>query len=357
MVANYIDPRHKVLYHTADLHLLQVYGRIPAPINVEIDLSNRCSLGCEWCHFSHTHTRGPLARKAKPGGYEHTGDLLDVGLVENILGQLAEAGVKSATWAGGGEPTLHPMFEHIVRCAAHNGLQQGMYTHGGHIDAKRASLLKQLFTWVYVSLDEPDAEQYRHSKHADGFDRATAGIYHLVNAAGNATIGVGFLLHADNYTDISRMVELGNRLDVDYMQFRPTVRYRHDRPGVLDEDTGWVDKALDHLRMYEMEPNVMIDIARFEEYRDWTGHSYSTCNWTAFQTVVTPDGRLWRCLNKRGVASALMGDLNTEPFISIWQRTSGACQVDDKCRVMCRGHLANRTLDAVLSKPKHEAFI
>jgi MoaA/NifB/PqqE/SkfB family radical SAM enzyme len=60
-------------------------GKRPAPINAEIDLSNRCSLGCEWCHFAYTHTRGPLAksdrlRDAIPGG-----DLMDTDLAKSIV--------------------------------------------------------------------------------------------------------------------------------------------------------------------------------------------------------------------------------------------------------------------------------
>lgn len=34
-------------------------GKTKAPVNVEIDLSNRCSHGCAWCHFAYTHTKGP----------------------------------------------------------------------------------------------------------------------------------------------------------------------------------------------------------------------------------------------------------------------------------------------------------
>ncbi len=63
----YINPRQKVLWHTDRLHELRTTGTTSAPVNVEIDLSNRCSHGCRWCRFAYTHTRGPLAGTEKPG--------------------------------------------------------------------------------------------------------------------------------------------------------------------------------------------------------------------------------------------------------------------------------------------------
>lgn len=45
----YIDPPGK-LYANLDRVAEIQKGGTPAPVNVEIDLSNRCSLGCSWCH-------------------------------------------------------------------------------------------------------------------------------------------------------------------------------------------------------------------------------------------------------------------------------------------------------------------
>ena len=66
MTAAYVDARGKLLQHMDRLAVIKTGGS-PPPVNVEIDLSNRCSLGCEWCHFAYTHTRGPFkGKRAKP---------------------------------------------------------------------------------------------------------------------------------------------------------------------------------------------------------------------------------------------------------------------------------------------------
>lgn len=353
----YINPQQKVLWHIERLAELQRDGRTSVPVNVEIDLSNRCSLGCEWCHFAYTHTRGPLAGKQEgPDARIAGGDLMHFELAADILDQLAEAGVKSVTWTGGGEPTLHPYFDGIV-CRAHDlGLEQGLYTHGGHIDAERAALLKRAATWVYVSLDCADRASYRQAKGVDRFENAVAGIRALVAAQGGATVGVGYLLHAGNTHHVPRMVALGRELGVDYVQFRPAIRYKADEPGVRDEDAAWVADAVRWLRAYADDPLVIADEQRFAMYANWQGHGYTTCRWVTMQTVITPNGKMWNCCNQREHAQALLGDLAHESFADVWARV-GPVDVGPQCRVLCRGHLANRTLDALAREPAHANFV
>lgn len=310
------------------------------------------------CHFAHTHSRGPLANKTqKPPDMQDCGDLMSVDLAGNILYQLATAGVKSATWSGGGEPTLHPQFNEVITYAATMGLDQGIYTNGANLSDEKVQALKRLFTFVYVSLDECRWDSYKGSKGVDRFDDVCLNISKLVIADGKATIGVGFLLHPGNVDDIGHMVALGRHLGVDYVQFRPIINYDQAAPSQLVEDTTWINHAINSLRAYAGDEFVQADTWRFEQYRDWRGHGYKTCNWSALQTVITPNGKVWRCTNKRGVPDGLLGDLTQDSFTDIWQRSGGACQVNDRCRVMCRGHISNQTLDVIMTEPAHANFI
>src|SRR4051812_12888459 len=113
---SYIDPRSKLLQHPGALNQIKTAGRTSAPLNVEVDLSNRCSLGCEWCHFAFTHTYGPLAKIAErpTAATQRGGDLMDTTLAKRMIDQFAEAGVLSVVWTGGGEPTLHRDFNEII---------------------------------------------------------------------------------------------------------------------------------------------------------------------------------------------------------------------------------------------------
>lgn len=355
---SYINPRQKLFWHLDKLEQIRHTKTTNAPVNVEIDLSNRCSHGCGWCHFAYTHKRGPLAgKRERPDGAIDSGDLMELALAKRIIEQLANAGVQSITWTGGGEPTLHPLFDEIVEYACRNGLEQGLYTHGGHITEERAALLKRTMTFVYVSLDECTPEAFKKSKGVNRFEAVLGGIRNLAKVEGKATVGIGFLLHQENYFMIDSMVNLGRQLGVDYVQFRPIIQYKQDTPGQLAEDTAWLNFAISRLRDWEKDAFVQTDIWRFEMYRDWRGHGYETCNWAALQTVISPNGKVWRCTNKREHPEALIGDLSVEEFATAWGRSGGSCMVDSKCRVMCRGHIANVTLDSIMTEPAHSSFI
>lgn len=353
----FINPRSKLFQHMDVLHQIRRGGR-PAPVNVEIDLSNRCSLGCSWCHFAYTHTKGPLAGKMdKPEGAIDGGDLMNWVFAQGMLRELASAGVKSVTFTGGGEPTLHPQFNDIIHLARVWGMDVGLYTHGGHIDNKRAELLKEECVWVFVSLDECTADAYKDSKGVNRFEAATDGVRRLVAAEGKATIGVGFLLHPHNYHKVRQMVALGRELGADYVQFRPTVHFDVANPDALVEDTQWIDWAVGWLNEFKDDPFVIADIERFRMYQGWQGHGYETCHWSALQTVITPNGKVWRCTNKREHPDALLGDLSVESFADVWARSGGPCSVDDKCRVMCIGHTKNLVLENVMQPMQHANFI
>jgi len=352
-----IDPRSKLFGHLDTLAAVK-RGERPPPINVELDLSNRCSRGCVFCHFAYTHTRGPLkGKRDKPKDAIMGGDLMDFDLAISIFEQIKEYGVKSLVLTGGGEPTLHPRFNEIVTRAADTGLDMGIYTLGGHIDEERASLLKERLTWVYVSLDEHTRESYQQVKGVDGYQPVIDGINRLVAAPGKATIGVGFLLNKNNYRQIYNMQKLGRDLGVDYVQFRPTVHFDQDKPNVLVEDTAWITETIQLLGQYGDDPFIIADTERFRMYRDWNGHGYDECLWSALQTVITPNGKVWRCTNKREHPDALLGDLSVESFATLWERSGGACTVNSQCRTLCRGHISNVTLNEVFADAPHANFI
>ena len=209
-------------------------GEKPAPVTLEWDLSNRCSLGCQSCHFAHTHVKGPWAGRepGKPTGFTGTGEIADTQLVIRGLEQARDAGVLAIVWSGGGEPTLHPEWVGILAWAKALGLKQGMYTLGGHLTHESADRLAALTEWVVVSLDAADRQVYAQEKGVapSRFENAVEGIRALV--AAKARVGVSFLLHAENWFKAPDMVTLVKDLEASYCMFRPTIETFPDDPGV-----------------------------------------------------------------------------------------------------------------------------
>ncbi len=353
----YISP-NKVFAHVNRLTDWRA-GKTPAPVTIEWDLTNVCSLGCQSCHFAHTHVKGPWAGRSRtlPMAYDSTGEFADYDLIKRALKEAARAGVQGVVWSGGGEPTLHPEWLEIVALASAYGVQQGMYTLGGHLTEESAAFLGRIATWVVISLDAVDAKSYSHEKGVSEsrFDDACKGVSLL--AAHKATVGVSFLLHELNWTRAYGMLALARKLGADYATFRPTIETRPDHPGVITGDTTWITEALPTIAALSREEGVECDPERFTQYRDWTSHGYSACHGIKVATTITPDGRMWVCPQRRGVEGSCLGDLRTESFTQIWSRHPGQWTDFSACRAMCRMHLTNQVLAPVFAAREHEAFV
>jgi MoaA/NifB/PqqE/SkfB family radical SAM enzyme len=328
------------------------------PVMVEIDLTNVCSLGCQSCHFAHTHVAGPWAVMPtdKPSGYSDTGKFADVAMLKRALTEMASAGVQSVVYTGGGEPTLHPQFSEIVEHGGSVRLQQGIYTLGGHFTPRMLQASKAL-TWAVVSLDCVDAVTYSKEKRVPmaRYEAACQGVRDLGRIV--PTVGVSFLLHAENWREMGRMIGITRELGATYTTFRPTVETSPAHQGVCTADRSWITEALPDLERYAHEPDVEVDPSRFVAYRDWAGHGYPACYGIRLVTMVTPDGRVWVCPNRRGMPGSELGSLQTESFEAIWSRHPRQWTDFTECRVMCRLHSVNQVLASVHQPRQHEAFV
>lgn len=335
-------------------------GDKPAPVTVEWDLSNRCVLGCQSCHFAHTHTRGPWAMRDRrlPMVFENVGDYARTDLVFRGLGEMASAGVKGIVWSGGGEPTTHPQWLEIVQHASSLGLQQGMYTLGGLLRPGTARTLAEAASWVVVSLDCADPITYHMEKGVpmERFGNACDGVRWLADAQ-STIVGVSFLLHSGNWHNAEAMLALTRRLGGTYATFRPTIETSPHDPATCTGDRSWISEALPVLHALAKEPDVECDPDRFVEYRDWQTRSYATCYGIRFNATITPDGRVWTCPQRRGIPDSLVGDLRESSFEDIWAKHPGRRDDLSDCRVMCRLHLMNEQLAEVYRPHQHEAFV
>lgn len=326
MDKDYIAPTNKLWHHIDRLAEIKAGGH-PAPVNVEIDVSNRCQMGCSFCHFAHVHSKGQHADKRT----HDTGDLMGPELAFSILDQLAEAGIRSVTWSGGGEPTLNKHLPEIVEHAYELGLDQGIYTNGLKLETDYVlrRTLKRRMKWIYLS----------HGPH---------GLEALLPLEGDATIGVGMMVESSNIYAI--YANASKASNADYFHIRPVVgcHFRESELEIIDLFV----KAIEAQGI-----NIVYDPNRFKMLASWQGHGYKTCYWTQVQAVITPDGRVWACCNRRGFDDSLLGDLNDEKWMDVWNK-SHAWTVNGDCRTMCRGHIPNMTLTHVIQpENEHQNFI
>jgi MoaA/NifB/PqqE/SkfB family radical SAM enzyme len=319
-----IEPWAKILRFPETLAKIQRGERV-WPVNVEFDLSNRCNLTCRRCDFAYTHD----------------GVMMEKPLVLCTLRQLADCGAKAVTFTGGGEPTMSPHFVLAARTARELGMDVGVYTNG--TNQRPVSEALDCLTWLYVSLDEVDAGSYLEMKGANRFVDVLDNIQRWARHA--ATVGVGFLLHDGNWRDADDMVALGVGAGASYVQFRPTVGL---------PDYSWVPDALAALGAWD-DGFVYISRQRFLDMMagEWE-RGYTRCRASELVPCVGAGGEVWVCPNTRG--TRFLGNLRDKPFADIWERRRPQF-VGDDCRVSCRNHALNETLEYVCSEAEHGNFV
>ncbi|VVB82943.1 Uncharacterised protein [uncultured archaeon] len=122
--------RHKEL----GKHLL---GEFVPPINIEISPSGTCDAACPWCFYRQ--------EEATIRGLD--GCLFRDSRMEGLIEEFAGMGVKSISWTGGGEPTMHPSFPRFAEMAHWAGLKQGLFTNALKIPRYNPTF----FEWIRVS--------------------------------------------------------------------------------------------------------------------------------------------------------------------------------------------------------------
>ncbi len=324
-----IDPGRKVLRWPARVWAIRE-GKRADPLNVEVDLTDQCNLRCAHCDF--VHRRG-----------ERWSDVPKLG---QALRQMHLHGLRSVTFTGGGEPTLHPAFAAAVAAAYSIGLKVGVYSNGLRPEA--LADVWGMLDWCYVSLDAVAALDYRRRKGVDAFTRVVKGARDLARmntAAHHTTVGLGFLLDGEwNGAALEEAVRLRAVIAADYAQFRPIVGL---------PDYSWVEPALEHLDRLAGQ-RVYVSRDRFLDLATGANRTYDVCRGSELIPCLGADGTLWVCPNTRGLRP--LGNLWEEDFADVWARRPRQL-VGSDCRVACRCHSLNETLAYVCGEGPHDAFL
>jgi organic radical activating enzyme len=123
--------------------------RVPdfAPISINLDLTTACNYACDHCVDL---------------DILNTGIRFDHAKLMASLELMAERGLKSVIVIGGGEPTLYPKFEEVIRFMKSLGLQIAIVSNGTGNDkiAKVADCMDSQ-DWVRLSLDSGSDDTFQ----------------------------------------------------------------------------------------------------------------------------------------------------------------------------------------------------
>lgn len=307
------DPKHKISRQFKVLNHFQEHGWA-FPVSCEIDLTWRCALNCKGCHSKWLHRDQEL----KPEE------------ICRILRDLAIHGLKSVTWSGGGEPLESPYWKYAMEEAKAWKLDQGLYTYFPEPTQEKVDYVDDTLEWVYS-----------HNFRTKGLKRRE-GTKNVWTA--------GWLLDKENWSKVYEFVHKTDLEFFNFVDFRPLI--------VDGADYSWVQRAIEFFEVYEHPQVRWAKYKMYDLLKPDRGRNYRTCFATNFTASVGPNGDVYECLNRRGFADSVIGNLVTEDIETIVKRKTHQRTDFTGCRILCRSHEMNKELSYLLGpEPQHASFV
>lgn len=333
-----------------------VSGEPTNPINIEINLTNRCNHRCRWCTYGYLHQNE---------------DMLNVRVAKELLKSAKATGVKSVTWTGGGEPTLHPQFLHLIEFAAELGYKQGLNTNGNKLSDPIINVLAKHFSYVRFSVDAGQNATHCYCHNVKNqFDNIIGNINHLCACRNkfntNLIIGYSFLIDEANVNDIPLAVDIASKIGVNYIQFKPVVYYdKSNRQFNIPEFEAKIKTLLDAAQAKQTDSfKILVLQNKFENIKledSHFGRTYKECVGCKVMASIGANGSVDICCAFKGMKKWSIGNVNDQPFSSIWNSPRMREVINNidikKCPPLCKSDEINRLIYFVRTYNLNKEFI
>lgn len=355
----------KILHHYPRLQEMKDGGH-PAPILVQLILSDFCSHSCQFCSYRlEGYTSNQLFGILKADGTVNNNPkrMIPYEKAREILTDCQGMGVKAIEFTGGGESTVHPDFCDIVDWTNSLGLDYSLVTHGGHLKQKLRESLRNA-TWIRVSLDAGSDETYSEVRRIPrgSFQKTLHNFDALVSerTRKDQVLGISFVVTKENWREIITAAEIAKDLGADYFRIGAFFSQYEEQ---------YYEGIYEHVQ--EMcEEAALLTTPTFRVFNQFKGRisdlvqkspSYKTCGHMQFNTYIGGDLSVYRCCalayNDRGY----LGSLKDQSFSSLWNSQSvrdDFANFDARSCDRCPFNDKNKVMNYLLEEnPPHRNFV
>ena len=278
------------------------------PLSMQWDLTWRCDHKCVHCYL--TDRRQPE---------------LTLEECEGILDQLVEAGTISILFSGG-DLFLRPDALDILRAARERHFDLKINTHGNFIDDEVADALAEMGVYkISVSVYSYGPEEHEAVTLIPGSHQKTLDAARRLVARGvRVNFKTPVMVH--NRTDWHRVGELAEEIGAEWEIDGHIVPDDQSDFGLCSIGVHSTERMLAVMKSAEDRRAAVVPVAELPE----TPSTNRTCSAGAASGYITPDGRVWPCINWR----EQVGDLREQTFKEIWHES----QVAEAQRAVRRSH-------------------
>lgn len=350
-------------------------GEDTYPVTVELDLVSYCNHNCQWC-VDPQHTKHSLNRE----------------FISELLEELHKVGVEGIVLKGGGEATLHPEYAKILDDIHKQGFELGIVTNGSMLEKLYEPITKNA-NYVRISIDGPTHKTHRMIHNSDDFYSIVSGAKELVcernkRAQRHPIVGISFAMDHSLLEQINVAINLGEKIGVDYVLFRPPFFEEVGRKNTMNvEQKKELFSAFERAKKaHQGNTKVHIDywLSDVEAQHPCTHgesprrgkyvckgangieHITKRCLASPLMAVITADRNLYPCCNLRSLQEWSIGELNYpngQTFNKLWKSTRRKALLERIHRIECIGSCThplskyNEIIEYLRTPQHHRGFI
>jgi MoaA/NifB/PqqE/SkfB family radical SAM enzyme len=330
---------HKLIHHLDRVQEFMTRGDC-FPLYLEISPVGSCNHRCIFCAYDFI-------------GYPNR--KLETARTLTLLDELAEAGLKSILFAGEGEPLLHPDLGRLVRHAAGNGIDVGLFTNGQLLSEELAAEMLPHLTFLRLSFNGGSAENYAqiHQVKAQVFDTVLANIAaacRFKRERGlSVDVGAQFVLIPENCDYLCGAGEALKGAGLDYLVIKPFVQ-QSCQQGYQAAEMLSLERVEPLLKQAEaLSDRDFTVLARRKAFEAYGRRSYRHCYGSSFISALNSAGDLATCLPYWDQEDFVFGNIYQNSFREIWDGAKRAkllqqlqhCLDTGNCPPNCRANEVN----------------
>lgn len=324
-------------------------GIAPAPVHVQLVLSDLCNQDCGFCAYRMT---SGLSNELFPQGTRRNPQrMIPTSKAREIIDDCAALGVRAIQFTGGGEPTVHPDHLALFAHAQSLGIATALVTNSVALDATHPAV--HAMSWIRVSVDAGTPQTYARTRRvaprhwAAAWDKVTE-----LALRCTGTVSVGFVVTPENFRELPLACEMAQRAGV-----------ANVRVGAVfsSEGAGYYGSWLPQIRAVLADArarfgDLVVDLFDRRIADLDAGHpTEKLCGYQHLSTYIGGDLGVYRCCNTAYTRAGKIADLHERRFASLFGQAPGDFDATG-CRA-CQFRGQNEVIAATQHKSVHAEFV
>lgn len=283
------------------------------PLEMEVHFTHKCNLTCKHC-FQSSYPKSKKFEVLSPNYWIRFFEDCERNNVYRVI-------------LSGGEPLYYKYFTEVMKASVDRRISYTILTNGTLIDESNVDILSRPNVYLTISLDGHTSKLHDLQRGCGAFKKVMNAIFLLQER--NAKIHIAHTLNKENMSyldDFIQFLIMNNLKSVNIGLIEAMGRAAENEALLLTEEEK--NKLLSELVVLKKKYQALIKILFLDETalnEDSLngGHIVNDgriyCSAGTYRLGVNSDGAIYPCVYAFGSPNMVMGDIQTEDLLSVWQ--------------------------------------